>query len=295
MKPIIVFLCTPRTGTQWLAKNLADNYSDRATVKHEPIENDYYLKYNLGCYTPPLFPENNSSLNSHLELIDEITEDKIYIEVGWQSIGGIAELYNKFGARLKFIHLYRNPINVAASLVTHTWYKGKVKERYEKSAITPFDEMSLLKEYKDRWENLNLFEKSLYFWTEVNLRAIEVKHFFNDIPFYSLKFEELFNEKNEISRISLISILAFLGLRFNKKMLDSIDVPYDKYKYKTQLDIDPNSISKHPQTIALAKKLGYSFDGRMNLERYKKPSFYKRLILKFKNLSKKYVPDYPQF
>lgn len=295
MKPVIIFLCTPRTGTQWLAKNLGDNYSDQAIIEHEPIENDYYLKLNLGRYTPPLLPENNPSLSSHLDFINEIIKDKIYIEVGWQSIGGIAELYSKFGKHLKFIHLYRNPLKVAASMLTHTWYKGKVEDRFKKSAITPYDEMSLLKEYKYRWANLDLFEKSLYYWTEVNLRAIEIKHYFNDIPFYSLKFEELFSDKTEISRISMISTLSFLGLGFNKKMLESVNVTYDKYNFKTQLEIDPNKISDHPQTIALASKLGYSFDGSINLSRYKDPSFFERFITKLKNSSKKFLSAYLNF
>lgn len=274
--PVVVFLCTPRCGTQWIAKNLSEIYSDKAIVLHEPIENDYNPKMNLGRYDLPAQPKDNPVLNRHLDFIDDVTQEMNYIEVGWPGIAGISEFYQRFGERLKLIHLYRNPVKVAASLVTHNWYTGKIKDRSRKAELNPFDDTALLKEYRDKWQDLNLFEKSLYYWTEINLRAIEAKNRYAEIPFYSLRFEDLFEETDEIKRIALIETLSFMGLDYDNRMLKATNSHHDHYHSKTFYKIDWNDIFDHPQTIALAKKLGYRFDREIDLSRYRKKSLFNR-------------------
>lgn len=282
MHQVIVFLSTPRCGTQWLAKNLCDFYSDEAIVLHEPILYDYYPRLNLGRYNSSMRPEDNPKLAGHFDFIEMTTQNKKYIGIGWQSIAGIPELYRRFGDRLKLIHLYRNPIYVAASLVTMDFYTGKIKDRFEKAELNPFDDVSLLTSYKDKWNNLNLFEKSLYYWTEINLRALEIKYRYQNISFYSLQFEDLFKKDKELSRITLIEVLSFIGLEYNKKMLDSLEIIHDEYHNKTNLKIDWRDIEKHPQTLVLANKLGYSFDNKINLHRYmrKKHSLARKIVSK---------------
>lgn len=270
MHPVIIFLSTPRCGTQWLAKNLGEIYENEATVLHEPILYDYYPRLNLGRYDLPLLPKDNPRLKQHLDYIEEITKQKKYIEVGWQSIGGIAEFYRRFGNRLKVIHLYRNPVFVATSLVTIDFYTEKHQDRTEKAILSPFDDVALLDEYKDRWEELNRYEKSLYYWTEINLRSLEIKSRYDNLPFYSLKFEDLFKKNKESSRITLVEMLSFMDLNYNKRMLNALKIRHDEYHYNTNLSIDWKKIKEHPQTLALAEKLGYSLDEEIDLQRYKK-------------------------
>lgn len=267
---ITVFLCTPRCGTQWFFKNLAEYYSDEAVVLHEPIENEYHLKLNLGRYDSPVNPQENPALAGHLDFIDEVTQNKKYIEIGWQSITGVPELYRRFGDRLRLIHLYRNPVYVAASMVTHNWYTGKVKDRFEKSELTPFDQASLLNEYRDRWSDINVFEKSLFYWTEINLHALDLKYRYKNIPFCSFKFENLFEDNSEISRIQLIEALSFMNLDYNCKMLESIEIPQDQYHFTTDFSFDWKDLYNHPPTIALAELFGYNFDDNINLQKYRK-------------------------
>lgn len=281
----VIFLCTPRCGTQWISNYLSEYYSDEAVTLHEPLENEYYLKKNLGKLKASA--TKREAIAKHLDFVDEITNNMIYIEVGWQSIAGIAELYQRLPNRLKVIHLYRNPVKVAASLVTHNWYTGKVKERFEKAELTPFDEGAFLTEYKEKWETLSLFEKSLYYWTEINLRAVEIKYRYPHLPFFSLKFEDFFEGKKEIQRITLIEMLAFMGLSYDDNMLKALDVKYDKYRSRTSININWKKIYDHPQTVALGEKLGYGFDDEINLSRYKDP-FGRIILRKLKSLLRKF-------
>lgn len=281
--PVIVFLCTPRCGTQWFAKNLSAVYPDKATTLYEPIENDYKLKVNLGIHDISSKKEN-AKLNKHFIFIEKEMQHKNYIEVGWQSIAGLAEFHSRFGDRLRLIHLYRNPVNVAASLVTHNWYTGNPKERVKKSELSPFDVGAILKGYKSRWEGLKPFEKSLYYWTEINLRALEIKYRYPRIPFYSLKFENLFQENIGQSRLTLFEVLSFMELNYDYKMLKAVDVRHDDYQYKSLHKIYWKTLFEHPQTIALANKLGYEFDEKMDLSRYKNRSLLQRFIQKNKSI-----------
>jgi hypothetical protein len=285
MRSVIVFLTTPRCGTQWFFKNLREHYKKEITVLHEPIKYEYNLKLNLGNYDSILKPENNQKLEEHFDFVDNETQNKIYVEIGWQSIAGVSKFHEKFKDRLKFVHLYRNPINVAASLVTHNWYAGLDIERSEKAELTPFDPGASLTFYKDRWNHLDYFEKSLYFWTEINLRAIEIKNRYSSIPFFTLKFENIFNTNTESSRISLHELLPFIGLEYKEEMLRSIQIKYDNHKQRTYNKIDWKLINKHNQIIELSNKLGYQHDSNINLKRYKRVGsigLLKRVIRKIK-------------
>ncbi|MDZ7689745.1 MAG: hypothetical protein U5K69_01070 [Balneolaceae bacterium] len=171
---------------QWFAKNLYEIYPDKIEVTHEPILCDYYPRLNLWKFDSDLKPEENRVLDKHMDHIEKVTDDKIYVEIGWQSIAGISELYNRFSDRLKLIHLVRHPVNVAASLVTHNWYSSRAPERAEKAELEPFDEGARLTYYSDIWNALSEFEKCLYYWTEVNFCALSIKNRFTDLPFYHL-------------------------------------------------------------------------------------------------------------
>ncbi|SHE33900.1 Sulfotransferase domain-containing protein [Fodinibius roseus] len=289
--PVVVFLCTPRCGTQWLQKNLSEVYAGEAIVLHEPVGKGYRPKVNLGRYHSPVEPEDNSTLHKHLDFIEDTTDHMNYIEIGWPSIAGVPELYRQFRGNLKLVHLYRNPIKVAASMVTHNWYTGKIRDRFENLELNPFDESALLSEYKESWEGLTLFEKALYYWTEINLRAREIQYRFPNIPFYSLKFENLFEENKEIRRITLLELLSFMGLGYDGKILEATEIPYDRHHHKATVEIDWKDIYAHPQTIELANKLGYRFDTKMDLRRYN-GSLYRQIISRIKSVLDRIVGNH---
>src|SRR5690625_2964643 len=285
---VIVFLCTPRCGTQWFGKNLSELYSDSAIVLHEPLGNHYDLKNNLGRFNgspgKTVNQIDNPAISKHFDFIEEVTQQMNYIEIGWPGIAGVSAFHRRFGDRLKLVHLYRNPVYVAASLVTHNWYTGRLQERFEKAELNPFDDAAFLKEYKNRREDLNVFEKSLYYWTEINLRALEIKYRYPGTPFYGLRFGDLFDQEKEKSRITLMEFLSFMGLPFEDKMMEALDVRYDNYQSRSVYTIDWKDIFGHPQTVALANRLGYRFDKEIDLSRYKKRRPFKRFYLKMRTL-----------
>lgn len=270
-KPIIIFLCTPRCGTQWFFKNLSEIYANKAVVTWEPILYEYYLRKNLGKIGTDLKPSENIVLEKHLSYIEETSKKSIYIEIGWQSIAGISKLYDRFSDRLRIVHLYRNPIKVGASLVTHRWYSDNnpVVDRAELAELKPFDDGAQLKEYSKIWDSLNMYEKSLYYWTEVNFCSLAIKNRYTSLPFYSLKFENIFQKEKEAARLYLNELIAFFGLKYDEELIRRLDIRFDNYRNKTNERINWKSIYEFPQTVALAIRLGYDLNKEFDVSRYK--------------------------
>ncbi|MDZ7689741.1 MAG: hypothetical protein U5K69_01050 [Balneolaceae bacterium] len=94
-----------------------------------------------------------------------------------------------------------------------------------------------------------------------------------------LKFEDVFDKNKEISRLHLSEMLAFIGLDFDERFIDRLDITVDEYRNVTDKKINSKDIASHNQTIELAKKLGYKINGNKDLSRYKRSKNYSRKII----------------
>lgn len=268
--PVILFLCTPGCGTQSLASNLNEVYSSVARIWHEPLENQRGLQAKKGQNYNTVNSTEYPAISSHLNYVKEQTRQNSYIEVCWQSSLWFSELYNEFGKRLRLIHLYRNPVNVAALMVKNNWYTGDITDRLEYGDVTPFNEDSILPEYRSRWNNLTLFEKSLYHWTEANLRILRIKKEHPQLPIFPLKFENLFSNNKELSRKIIVGLLQFMGLDYKEKILEAVNTQYSDHSYQTTNNMNWPVVFNHPKTVKLANALGYTFGGNVDLHKNKK-------------------------
>jgi hypothetical protein len=255
------FLSSGRCGTQWLAKHLWDCYHDRAFVTHEPLRSNYLPRQLLGL-KDPLASENASQILNHAQL-----EKTDYVECGWPCYGAIPHFAKRFRGRVRIVHLPRHPIWSASSMVTHAYYRVPPRRDRltERALLTPFDAGMRFPEYRQRWQQLNEFEKCLYFWAEVHALGLELQKTLG-VPWLRIKSEELFTEAG------LARLLAFLELPERDTMRAALGQRVDHFSFKTDAAWDVASIERHPRVVEVAEALGYdsvAADEKSIRERYR--------------------------
>ena len=245
------FLSSGRCGTQWLAKHLWDIYGDRAFVTHEPLRSNYLPRQLLGLNDLQA-SENASQILTHVARIERQLEKTDYVECGWPCYGAISHFAERFYGRVRIVHLPRHPIWSASSMVTHAYYRVPPRRDRltERALLTPFDAGVRFPEYRQRWPELNEFEKCLYFWAEVHALGLELQSTL-EVPWLRLKSEELFTEAG------LARLLAFLELPERETMQAALGRRIDHFSFKTDTAWDVASIERHPRVVEVAEALGY--------------------------------------
>ncbi len=245
------FLSTGRCGTQWLTRWLTDQYSDYVHVEHEPLQHQYQSRYLLAEQAQ----FNSDNVLKHLETIDQVLQEKPYIEVGHPCWGAISHLVDYFQERIRIVHLIRHPITTSFSWVTHGAYqKPLLPYLPEKIPLSPFDEGVQFPEYQERWATLSEFEKNLYYWTEVNSLGIQLEKSVS-VPWLRIRYEDLFYG-DDLNRL-----VDFLNLPKPPQVaLQSKQTVIDKYHYVTNLWDDWKIASQHSACVQLSELLGYPLD-----------------------------------
>lgn len=255
----IFFLSTGRCGTQWFGKVLSDTYQDLATVTHEPIKTEYRPKEFLRAYDDLEKMLANEVVSDHFNMIKEVLDEKIYIEAGWPCYPAIPLLHKKLNQKIKVVHLIRHPINTALSLATHNIYSRN--DWISDGAITPDDKGVKNKELEGSWPSLTMYEKCLYWWTEINAYALELQVRYPEIDFHFVRFEDLFSSDNN----ALQELIEFMGLPYRDDLDKLKGEPVDVCQYKSK-PVDWELIYKYPHTIALMKEFGYEISNIENKE-----------------------------
>lgn len=251
---------TGRCGTQWLADALSRRLGDRAVVAHEPLDHDYAPREMLGAGDPHRLDSNLAEpILDHVDFIEEVLESKPYIECGHPSWSSIPYLLRRFEGRVKVVHLVRHPVPTALSWLTHLAYCRPAPHLAEKVLLSPFDEGVRFPSYRQRWDSMTPYEKSLYYWLEVNALACALPEALR------IRYEELF-EASTLDRF-----LAFAGLGG----ADGAIAPerlVDRFRYLTPLWFAPHLIEEHAEVMSLATRLGYDplgFDEGELIQRYR--------------------------
>ena len=266
------FISTGRCATQWFAKSLATHYHDLAIVRHEPLQMEYQTRYYFRAYHRNEKVEFSKAIRNHLAFVGHTIENYHYIEAGWPVYGVLPFILSQLKGRVKLVHLYRNPMRVAASLATHRVYNRA--EWAEELAISPDDD-GVVQSYlaRDQWNSMSEFEKCLFWWTEVNHFALAIHRNFATIPWLSLKYEHVFSEngRNELSKL-----LDFLCLPERDDFLNSRTKVIDAYSLKTDRTLNIDTLRKYPKVFDVMGQLGYEYDDRITSEikkRYEKTFF----------------------
>jgi len=261
------FIATARSGTQWLADALRRVYPDVLTTEHEPIRYAYQPKTYLRAHDRLDELRALPEVSEHLDGIHKVLETKSYVEVGFPCYAMAPLLVREFGDRLRFVHLLRHPVRVAASVVTHGWYQAHRTDTLSQDIEpVPTDPGVLQTSYRDLWDDMSEYEKGLFYWTEVHLYGREVGMTYPDVPFLTLKFEDIVDPP-----AALQQLIRFLGLDYREELGGGVATRVDRYQRRTSVAIDWTEIARHARTLTLAQEFGYdtaSLDGRQLRERY---------------------------
>ena len=154
----------------------------------------------------------------HLARIQAIVDSgRSYVEVGFPTFGITPALRRMFGDRLHLVQMTRDPVRVAASLVTHRWYiDGARDDVHGMVALTPSDAGVMMKSYAARWPTMTAFEKGLFLWAEIHAYGLEVEAETPRERFARFRAEDLLAPPSSRRR----KLAAFLDLPERAKSTD---------------------------------------------------------------------------
>ena len=249
---VTIFLSTGRCGTQWLADALRDRHADRLDVEHEPIGPLYRPRLYFRRYDDPAAILAEEEVGRHVERIDRSAR---YVETGWPVFAALPLLAERFGDRLRVVHLTRHPVPTALSHLAHNSYADSPRDdAYTRLAtLGPGDANVFQPEYADRWDELTPYEKCLFWWTEVNLFGLEFPERVAAVPFLRLKAESLLGGERD----ALAALLDFMELPWDDGWLGATERRVDRWHHHTDQEVDPLKVNDHPRTVETARRLGY--------------------------------------
>lgn len=247
---VVFFLSTGRCGTQWVCKTLQHHYADLAETTHEPIRAAYHAKRYLrnDAAWPEL--EADAELAAHRGQIRKTLTQRHYIETGWPCFAALPWWIQTFGERMSIVHLVRHPVCNALSLTTQEMY-GR-NDWMSSMALTPSDPGVAQPELDSHWRRMTDYQKSLFFWTEVHQYAGELQSQYPQIPFLTVRFEDLFGPGDE----TLLELLAFLCLPSREPALAARRESHDIYRSKTA-QADWQDVGSNHAVAQLAERYGY--------------------------------------
>lgn len=240
-------ISTGRCGTQWLAEVLRSAAGDTAVVAHEPLGDDYPQRSMLAAQHPGnLDAEAAEPLLDHVASIEQTLLTKPYIECGHPLWSSLPYLLERFAGRVRVIHLVRHPVPTAWSWLTQRAYCPPLAPHLpERVLLSPFDDGIRLTAFRERWSSLTPYEKSLFYWAEVNVFALHLQTVAG-VPWTRFRIEDL-------SRgVGLQELLAFAGLDSQPPAIE----PVDKFHFLANA-CDLHLVERHPEVMEVARSLGY--------------------------------------
>ncbi len=252
---VTFIITTARSGTQWLHASLDRLYSEVLRAEHEVLQYQYEPRQFLRSDDLDAI-RAIPAIAMHFDQIHATLESRSYIETGFPAFALAPLLVREFGDRLKLLQFVRHPVRVAASIVTHGWFDNQRRPDIAKSiAPQPSDPGVAWPQFASRWSTMTPFECGLYYWSEVHLFGLEMQGKFPEVPFFRLRFEDLLSDLTTQQDFS-----EFLGVGSGSDWGQVVNKPIDNYHRRTDERIDVSLVNRHPEVVALARKLGYECD-----------------------------------
>ena len=249
MANAVFALSTGRCSTQFLAKVLADALPD-ALVEHEPI-GAAYLPRKIFRRPAQVLRVLGGSVPLQRKLIqieDLLADGRTYIDTGWPTYAWVPYLETRFGDRLRFLHIVRNPFATAASLLTHGLFAGAGKGLARHALIYGTDPGILHSEFRAEYAGFSPFEKCLLHWIEVNAFLHEQRERAGSLGL--VRFEDVYG--GEASGVQDVAE-SLAG-----QSLPPIPTqPFDRYQKKLDGDLRLTHPDLAEAAIGLAVTLGY--------------------------------------
>lgn len=196
-------LSTGRCGTQWLTEKLSSMYP-KWQIAHEPLSFHYRPDLNTELlaltYNRELIQQHLSDIQQHLNL------NQSYVETGFPCWRHLQWFRQQLDGRVKVIHLHRNPVDTVHSLLKiNAFIPPFVPHLPLKNLFLPSPDHGYLAEWYELWPLLNPAEKNLWYWTEVQAKALQLRQEWPANDWLEVSFEHLFSSATEQA------LAAFLG------------------------------------------------------------------------------------
>lgn len=152
-----------------------------------------------------------------------------------------------------FLHLCRHPADFVRSAMRRGWYSTHSSDVYR---IKP----TLGSWAFETWDNLDPFEKNLWYWNEVNKFSLEFEGTVNENRYLRVKSEILFDPASGVTR----RIFDLLGIQnpTNEELESVLELKLNAQKtgdYNYLKDWDPGRVEKLVEIAGgTMEKLGYS-------------------------------------
>lgn len=252
---MVLFVSTGRCGTQWLADKLRLIHGDLARVEHEPLGAEYQSKRFFRAYERRELP---AAVSRHLDEVEAIVSSRTYIETGWPLFSAVPAFLERFRDRVRLVHLTRHPVPTAISHMVHKTYAGSPRvDGYTRlAALSPHCEGVFQSELREAWDRMTPYEKTLFWWTEVNLYAEELGRLYPGTPFHRVRSEDLFTPGSTALR----DLCRFMGLPWRPAILEHVEQRVDRWRHQTEDGYDWSLIHLYPRAVDVARRLGYSID-----------------------------------
>jgi hypothetical protein len=267
MNKITLIINAGRSGSTFISHILNKNYSYSCYVAHEDIPVTISQpKYYNRAYDKNRLNEilKDESLMKYIEKWKRELKYRNVIETGWTAYNLCPLLYHIFGNQFRYVILHRDPVSFAFSRANQGNYHPQTFYKAHAHEVTPFDYYSIAPSKKYQWNDMNHFEKCMYWWYIVYLEAYEFKVKYPEVPCFEISSGEIFN----LSKIN--PLLSFLQLPiYNFIDYDSPKNELAKLKETFPIEEEWKAYSKHQDIIEFANKLGYSFD-LYNIEKQSK-------------------------
>jgi len=260
---VVVVLSSGHCGTRWLASELRQ-LSSEIDVEHAPIGALYRPRRYFRRYDDPGAILEVAEVRDHLARIERVGRlERGYVETGWPLLAAIPLLAQRFKDRLRVVHLTRHPVPSALSHAADNTYAGsKPGDNYTRFATRgPRDRNVFQPGYADIWDQLSPYEKCLFWWTEINLFALELPGRLRSVPLLRIKSEAILSGFGKHGCGELERLLDFVGLSRDARWSELAHVTADRWDSAASSNVDPLEVHRHPSTVEVARELGYDVSG----------------------------------
>ena len=274
---------TGRCGTQALARYFAANLGERAVVEHEPLGARWAPRIALRHPNLPSLRRKLPEVDRHLDRIARTLADGLdYVETGWPAFAWYPYLKSLMGADFRWVHLVRNPLYVAGSLVTRGCYDPRrAQPEYAALAqLVPTDHGVSCHDLAVEWRKLSQYEKCLFQWLEINRYAVELGDTVGLEPIAFARFEDIFG--SSATPLRELYLAAGLG----KPCIDRVE-RFDRYQTSTLAcpSVTSSHLRQDVEDLALAlhyerREVDFDEVGPAVRRRYSRPWRGKRTGLK---------------
>jgi hypothetical protein len=250
--PVVAFLSAGQCRTRWLANRFQELYP-QLDAEHHALGHLYKPRLYFRRYEEPEAILEVPEVADHVARLER--SQRPYLETGWPLFAVLPLLARRLGARLRVVHLTRHPVPTALGHLARRRYAGSPhQDGYTRFAtLSAADPRVFQPYYEGCWKHLSPYERCIFWWTEVQLFALEFPGRDPGVPVLRIQSEELLSGAPE----PLQRLLGFIGLPWNPHWMSDMPRLGRQWEPRPADDVDALEVHRHPTTVEISSQLGY--------------------------------------